>query len=204
MVKQLSTGRFNLRNKPEGHIFLIPVQNFLEGLRLHYHIDSSRHVKKCLELFIGSDQASIQEFMSTHDLKGPLNHTGVPFERHQKRLVAATLEAHLPEEWNETLDWMQRHIGEITDFCFSRGMAANPSDWATHLWYYITDQSPQINFVISIGELVAAAERNRELVCVGPKNRGSTLNMPFGFLQMHQSQMQFHHKHDLINTILRS
>jgi hypothetical protein len=99
---------------------------------------------------------------------------------------------------------MRANIGAIADFCFSRGMAAQPSDWATHLWYYITDESPQIDLVISIPDLVAAAAKNPHVVTAGPNNGGSTINMPFGFLQMHQSQMQFHHRHDSIVTSLRS
>ncbi len=204
MVRQLSNGRFSLKMSPAGQVFLISVESFLEGLRLHYKVDASQQVKNCLELFIGSNQHLVQEFMSRHDLRGPLHRSGIPLEQHQARLVAATLTTHLHEEWQETLSWMKANIGEITDFCFSRGMAAEPSDWATHLWYYITDQSPEIDLVVPVDDLVAAAKRNSELVSVGPNNGGSTLSMPFGFLQMHQSQMQFHHRYDLIYTSLHS
>ena len=189
---------------PTGQVFLVTVENFFEGLRIHYQVESTPNVKHCLELFIGSKPSLVQEFMSRHELKGPLHKSGVLLEQHQSRLVAATLATHLPDAWQETLSWMQENIGEITDLCFARGMAAKPTDWATHLWYYITDQSPQIDQVIAISDLVAAAEKNRTTVSAGPNNGGSTLNMPFGFLQMHQSQMQFHHRQDSITIGLRS
>ncbi len=204
VVRQLSSGRFSLKMSPTGQVFLVTVENFFEGLRIHYQVDSTPNVKYCLGLFIGSNPSLVLEFMSRHDLKGTLHKSGILLEQHQSRLVAATLATHLPNEWQETISWMQFNIGEITDLCFARGMAAKPSDWATHLWYYITDQSPQIDQVIPISDLVAAAVKKSAIVSAGPNNGGSTITLPFGFLQMHQSQMQFHHRHDAIATSLRN
>lgn len=38
----------------------------------------------------------------------------------------------------------------------------------------------------------------------GYKNGGTTIQLPFGFVQWHQSSMQFHHSFDKIRNILKS
>ena len=201
------TIRVSVKKSRGGQVFLTSVDRFSEGFQKHFGKAVPSQVKKCLNLFIGGDRELINNAMKGKKFLGPKHRrTGVPLEVHQGRLVALSLAHHFSEDWDATLTWFKANIGAITDFAFARGYAKQSSDFATHLWYVKAETLTDNGAVSKISDLVKACTKNSDGVAVGPKNGGTTIQLPFGFLQMHapksENLMQFHHSRSKISALL--
>ena len=112
-------------------------------------------------------------------------------------MVWQTLSAYSPELSDALLEWLRSSISNITDFCFSRGLAAQPDSWADFVWYrnLVDDDAGEIDALVRIPELCSAAvSAGQSSIQPGARNGGSVINLPFGFVQWHQGSMQFHQK----------
>jgi hypothetical protein len=199
--------KVSVKKSSSGQVFLTSVDRFCEGFRLQYGVEVPSEVQECLKLFIGPLTRKTIGEIGSGGFKGGLSRGGELQEIHQSRLVAATLEKHHEKKWKSTLRWLSENCGLIADFAFSRGYAKNKSDHATVIWYFITEE-PSIGFVntiIPIPKLVSNIQMSKLPIEAGPRNGGSTLQFPFGFLQMHspkgENLLQFHHSYKKVGGI---
>ena len=95
------------------------------------------------------------------------------------------------------LNFFKKNCMEVFLFCFSRGLAVEENDWAEYLWYVNTIKNngkPILNTIFEIKKL-APKIKDSELYQFGTRNGGTTIQLPFGFVQWHQGQIQFHHNY---------
>ena len=78
--------------------------------------------------------------------------------------------------------------------------------WANVLWYKnLVDADGQgLDFLVPINRIVSALVKNgnRNVVERGPKNGGSTIQLPFGHLQYHLKQLEFYQQLEKILSLL--
>lgn len=78
--------------------------------------------------------------------------------------------------------------------------------WANVLWYKnLVDADGQgLDFLVPISRIVSALVKNgnRNVVERGPKNGGSTIQLPFGHLQYHLKQLEFYQQLKKIQSLL--
>ncbi len=91
------------------------------------------------------------------------------------------------------LQWIKDNIDRITEFCFSRGLASQSSEWAEYVWYINLLGEDDIDVIFKVSDITDAMRLNQEKVFASHVNGGSTIRLPFGFVQWHQRKMQFHH-----------
>lgn len=207
------SARISIKKSASGQVWLVSKDRFLEGYAAQFGTRASVAAGHGLHWFIGPlDENDWQTGLKGAAPCGPLHkRTGIPLEHHQTRLVARTLERHLPEVWAETLQWMRSSLPNIAELCFARGLGLASADWAEFIWYPIVGDptgsvdASRIFKISSIVECVAALPVQSR-VSVGPRSGGSTLILPYGFLQMHRptggNEMQFHHKLRSIQSLL--
>ena len=198
--------RISLKKSTGGQVFLTSVARFVTGFEKQFGVEVPKEVRTGLDLFIGGDKSRLQQALKDKPLLGPMHRrTGVRQEEHQTRLLAVTLNTYFRSEWAETLVWFNEKIGEIAEFVFARGHAKNPKDFASHIWYLDVGQKPRFDLVIPVARISEGAIRNRGEVRVGDRNGGSTIQLPFGFLQMHapknENLMQFHHNYEKVRAL---
>ena len=100
------------------------------------------------------------------------------------------------------LNWFKDNIDKIADFCFSRGLAKDSSNWAQYVWYINLLGEDNVDTIFSITDIKSAVIKHKELVFPSKQNGGSTTQLPFGFVQWHQAKMQFHHKFEKLAEIV--
>jgi hypothetical protein len=189
---------FSVKKSTGGQVFLTSVDRFLAGFEYHFNERVPKKVSEMLHLFIGSDEQKCDLVMEGRQYLGPKHRGGQLQEKHQHRLLAVTLNRHFPKDWAATLDWARQNSGRIADLSFSKGHAKSSNDFATHVWYFVADGGDvEIDSLIPVPDIVKFSTRSGGDVEPGPRNGGSTLLFPFGFLQMHspqgENQVQFHH-----------
>jgi hypothetical protein len=197
----------SIKMSDSGQVFLTSVDRFIAGFEFHFGKPVPKKVVETLHLFIGTDPRKCDLVMRGKEYQGPMHKSGELQEQHQHRLLGATLERYFDGDWTKTLGWLNENSGKIADFVFARGYAQESKDFATHVWYFNADNGKdEIDSLVSIKEIVKNSESKGVGVVVGKKNGGSTIQFPFGFLQMHtpkgENQMQFHHNYKKISQIV--
>jgi hypothetical protein len=192
-----------------GQVWLVTPERFFTGFERQFNCVVPPDVRLGLRLFIGPvPHEEMLTILDGRPARGLVRkQDGVPQEFHQERFVAATLAEVLPSEWAATIAWIQQELPRITELCFSCGLCSTSDGRAEFIWYYISsggNASRVRKRLVPVGQLIdaikAMPERNRAVI--GPRNGGSTILLPFGFLQMHRpaggNQLQFHHGLDAI------
>ncbi|MCH5281929.1 MAG: hypothetical protein J1E61_10715 [Lachnospiraceae bacterium] len=187
--------RYNVSIKKSigGQAYLIDPFRFMDGFEKHYGKRIPEDVERAIRLFWGaeSDVKRIISLYGTHKL----------YENRKHRLTAETLYAYDPHLCEVLLRWFAENMYEVTDFCFSRGLAKNPADWADLVWYKNEVGENNLNHIFDVHRLCDAMQEaaSPSTVFYGSRSGGTTIQLPFGFVQWHSPTkaipgcMQFHH-----------
>ena len=187
--------RISIKKSLSGQVYLIRDTRFLQGMCLQYGIPIPSEVERAIRLFWGSAD-DLDQLL-------PRYATRLAYERRKHRLTADSLYGLDPALSGILPVWFSEHAGLIADLCFSRGLAARPEDWASHIWYKNTLGENPVDRLIPISRLCRLAQAAApERTCYGRAGGGTTIQLPFGFVQWHQGQMQFHHRYKDIAALL--
>ncbi len=181
-----------------GQVLLCKLERFLRLIESKSKKPTPPSVRWALSAFFGeTDGLPITKFAPHAVMLGPVMRSrGIQAELYQNRLYASTLAASYPEEWQSLQGWFMENMAEITDCCFRSGMCSDALDERSTAEYVFVASLGRFFTVSSLVEsscncLVVPSSRG--------KYKGSTLRMPWGFLQGHRPgkdegpyQVQFH------------
>lgn len=197
----------SLKKSNSGQVWLIGLPRFFKALEHYTEAALPDQFKKGLSLFIGG--ANLEEYSTEFlgavqaDLK---KRPGIADqELNQDRLVAESIKDHFPGIWEETIDYLNLNIKLITQLSFARGLSKNETDWADFIIY---NNAPDGHNIFKVDSVVEAASRDVSInkISQGPRNGGSTIQLPTGFMQMHHPQgentLQFHHSYEKISSLI--
>lgn len=193
----------SIKKSMSGQVYLIATNRFIKGFELQYNKTIPDDVKQAIYLFWGYSLYvnDINEIIKKYG-------TNKKYELRKSRLVSTTLEIYDRDLYNILLVWFKNNIREITDFCFSKGLAKNRDDWANVIWYKNELGDYSLDDIYFIDELISKVEINKEsIIGYGTKGGGTTIQLPFGFVQWHSptkkipGDIQFHHSYIKIKKI---
>ncbi|MCK9479883.1 MAG: hypothetical protein M0R40_10370 [Firmicutes bacterium] len=197
----LSNGeRLNVSIKKErsGQVFLIGIDRFIQGFERQYLQTIPSAVKRAIALYFGS----------AHDIPEVIFKCAtsrIDMQTKKHRLVAETLKAYDFNLANILISWINANISNLFDFCFSRGLAKNKKDYAQIIWYKNMLGENELDKLIYLPDILKRVPPTAEY---GNKNGGSTIQLPFGFVQWHSpskktpGSLQFHHNYSKIVDLL--
>ncbi len=175
-----------------GQVYLIGVERFISGYEKQFGVVIPDDIKKLLHIyFYGSPQTKslLEEPRVTYGENSKL----IAYQQEHNRLVWKYLYNWDRAKADALLDWFKGNIANISQFCFSRGLARDEKDWAQYVWYINLLGEEDFDEIFSIEDICNAVESNLSEIYPSKINGGSTTQLPFGFVQWHQQQMQFHH-----------
>lgn len=187
----------SIKKDEKGQVFLIGIDRFIDGFQKQYGKIIPDDVCRAISLYFGSatDTVNIIEQYGERNKN---------LELRKHRLVAATLKAYDTNLYNCLIQWINDNIFELFDFCFAKGLASNPKDWAQIIWYKNTIGENQLDTMIYLPDLQGNIPQTAEY---GSINGGSTIQLPFGFVQWHSPRkiipgsLQFHHTFSKIEKL---
>lgn len=185
----------SVKKSPSGQVYLITVGRFIEGIEKQYKIIIPDIVKTGLKLFWGYD-------VDIPNIVKGLNNSYSSYELRKNRLTSESLFKYDSIAYDKLIEWFRDNIGIVTDFCFSRGLASNSEDIASLIWYKnLVDTECSFDLMLSIDKIIEFSIKNKDSIKYGNINGGTTIQLPFGFVQWHQGQMQFHHNFKKISML---
>lgn len=170
-------------------MFLIGTERYLEGFQLQYETTIPENVKYAMRLFWGAiDVSKIIDGYSESNV--------IAYEKHKNRITAQTLKKFDLKLYQDLISWFNTNISNITDFCFSKGLSKNEDDWANLIWYKNNLHENDIDELFTLSKLKVLVAKEKAFY--GTTGGGTTIQLPFGFVQWHQGKMQFHHNFNKI------
>lgn len=196
---------FSIKKSLGGQVYLISVKRFINGYEKQFGCIIPDIVKEMLYFYFYGNPKTKQILEENKPIYGQ-NKRLIEYQKHHDRLVWATLVNYNEEGANKFLFWLKNNIANIADFCFSKGLAKDKNDWAEYVWYInlLSSDNEDFDYIFSIDDIKNAVMQNNSQVTPGSINMGSTIQLPFGFVQWHQCQMQFHHSAEKLLTILEN
>ncbi|MBO4251274.1 MAG: hypothetical protein J5911_01265 [Clostridia bacterium] len=193
-----SSINISIKKSAGGQVFLIGVDRFVEGFEKQFNQTIPDNVKRAISLYWGTAD-------DTRDVANTYGDKNKAYEIRKHRLTKETLEKYDPALSKALLDWFNENMAEIFDFCFTTGLASNKSDWANVIWYRNELAENDMDDLYYIEDIKKKLTKTAEY---GNKTGGSTIQLPFGFVQWHSPRkvipgcMQFHHNYQKIKDLM--
>lgn len=193
------TIKVSIKKDTGGQVYLIAIDRFIRGYEIQYNETIPDDVKKAIYLYFGSDKETdipkiIQEC-------SPTNKRLINLQTRKHRLVADTLKKYDENLFNALIKWFDDSSKNLFDFCFSKGLASNKDDYADIVWYINLVGDLELDTMINLADAIKTMPKDTDY---GTKNGGSTIQLPFGFVQWHSPTkvipgcLQFHHNYNKI------
>lgn len=197
--KDNSNTNISIKKSAGGQVYLIGIDRFLEGFRFQFKKDIPSDFERAIKLFIaGADD--IEEILSSRELATCVTQKIREYEKYKNRLTWQSLRAYDTELSEALLHWIKANIKELALFCFQRGLAARKEDWADFVWYHNEVEEDVEDALFAVDEMVEELSSHQSIsqITPGTVGGGTTIKLPFGFLQWHQGQLQFHHQQKVL------
>jgi len=191
---------FSIKKSLAGQVYLVTIENFIEAFEQHFE-PIPDIVKRGIELYWGS-ACDTQEIINRFG-------TQKRYENRKHRVVAESIRDFDRNIYTSLLNWFISQSGKIAELCFARGGAKLSRDWAQYVWYKNELGETSVDAIFKIADVCesVAAQANQSTF-FGNRNGGSTIQLPFGFVQWHSPQntipgsLQFHHKYNSVAAIV--
>ena len=194
------TVTFSIKKSLAGQVYLVTIENFIKAYESNFE-PIPGIVRRGFELYWGSaadTQSVIDKFGSCKELE---------YRKH--RIVAETMKRFDRDVYDAFLEWFVQHAGNLAELCFARGGAKDPKDWAQYVWYRNELDETNVDAIFKVSDVCAAASAEaKRQTAFGKVNGGSTIQLPFGFVQWHSPQktipgsIQFHHMYKRVCAIV--
>lgn len=189
----------SLKKSKSGQVYLIDSNKFFSGFEICYNREAPSEVREIITLFTGESDDVENVLKDEMVMKQNMQ---VSLTQRTRRLCFDALDVYDSSKVSKTLEWFKENIRSITDYVFSRGLSKDSQHFAEYLYYKnFLDKDNPMDKVFKISEFVDLCLQNSHLVKFGSKFGGTTIQLPFGHLQMHQKSLQFHHDFDKINGL---
>ena len=190
----------SIKKSKGGQVSLITVKRFIQGMNRHFSIELTSRELQAINLFFGDDPNQIKKIINSPETS-QIDPKIKAYERRKQRLTIKSIELYDEDLPSTLLNFFVNYSKEIFLFCFSRGLAANSEDWAEYLWYINTiEECDNYNQLFKIDNIASKIEFSN-IYGFGSRGGGTTIQLPFGFVQWHLGQMQFHHGFEKISNL---
>lgn len=196
------TINISIKKSLTGQVYFVRAELFIEVFEKQFKRAIPNNVQRAIKLFWGAagDAPSIiEQYADKYDVKS------YSLQVRHKSLNATTLMNYNMDLYNVLLQWFKNNIYELTKLSFTMGAAIDPGEWSNYVWYINLLGENNIDAVFYIENICQAAVKaaNSETY-YGESNGGTTIQLPFGFVQWHQCQMQFHHSYYKVHALIES
>jgi len=177
----------SLKKSLSGQVHLVTVENFICSFETILNSEIPTGIKDGIKLFWGDiDKSNKPDIIK--------NKPDIKLDKHD-RVLADIMKNELPDIYNELINWFKDNIYGIAKLCFSTGIVKDKSYWSDFLFYknLIQEDDNNIDEIFNIEEICKKCRTKKDEIKFGNRNGGTTIQLPFGFVQWHQHKMQFHH-----------
>lgn len=184
-----------------GQVYFVRAGLFIETFEKQFCQKIPETVKRAINLFWAEAEDAteiIKEFANKSDKKN------YNLQLRHKSLNATTLKEYNKELYDSLLAWFRDNTCKIAKLCFAMGAVLDENEWSEYIWYINLLGENDIDNIFSIDDICTKISNvSKEGTYYSSKNGGTTIQLPFGFVQWHQKKLQFHHNYYKLIEILK-
>ena len=184
-----------------GQVYFVRAGLFISTFEKQFNVEIPASVKRAINLFWAAADDAVEIIENFADKSNKKN---FDLQIRHKSLNATTLKNYDKDLYFNLLGWFTDNAYELAKLSFSMGAALERRDWSDFIWYINLlgeNNTDDIFFIEDVCEAVQSVAHARTYY--GSSYGGTTIQLPFGFVQWHQGQLQFHHNYDKLQDLLQ-
>ena len=167
-----------------GQVYFVRAGLFIDTFEKQFHKTIPEPVKRAINLFWAAADDALAIIEQHADRS---NQKDYNLQIRHKSLNATTLESYSKDLHTALLSWFIENAYELAILSFSKGAARDQSEWADYVWYKNLIGEHEIDEVFLIEDICKAAQKAaKKETDYGASFGGTTIQLPFGFVQWHQ------------------
>jgi len=200
IVTNQRTINISLKKSNAGQVYLLPSYKFFSGFEIWYDKEVPAEVGEIITLFTG-ESPDIKDVLQIESVR--IQNQQVSKSQRTRRLCFDALMEYDKEKVDTTIQWFKDNIGLITDFVFKRGLSDSKDEFADYIYYKnFLDKTSPMNHILKIDDFTQLCQDNSHTIELGSRYGKTSIQLPFGHLQMHKGMLQFHHNFNKIVSLL--
>ena len=183
-----------------GQVYFVRAGLFIDTFEKQFKVKIPTDVQRAINLFwaVADDAVAIIE-----EFGDKSNSKNYNLQLRHKSLNATTLKAYDKHLYDALLSWFTDNAYKLAKLSFSMGAVRDHSEWSDFVWYINLLGENNVDDIFLIEDVCNAAQDvAHEETYYGSSYGGTTIQLPFGFVQWHQGQLQFHHDYNKLKNIL--
>lgn len=192
----------SIKKSLSGQVYFVRAQLFIDVFEKQFNKTIPMNVQKAIKLFWAADPVNAMSIIEQYGDKTDTKNY-VLQKRHQS-VNSTTLKKYDIFLYNDMLCWFRNNMHDLAKLCFTMGAAENKEDWSEFVWYINLLDENEVDQIFKIDDICnAVISKASKGTYYSTSNGGTTIQLPFGFVQWHQKQMQFHHMYSKLIVILK-
>lgn len=184
-----------------GQVYFVRAGLFIDTFEKQFGTKIPSDVQRAINLFwaAADDAVGIIECYGDHS-----NAKNYDLQIRHKSLNATTLKAYDQQLYEVLLEWFTDNAYKLAKLSFSMGAVLDCDEWSDFVWYINLLGENDTDDIFFIEDVCnAVQEVANEETYYGSSYGGTTIQLPFGFVQWHQGQLQFHHSYDKLCSMVK-
>ena len=183
-----------------GQVYFVRAGLFIDTFEKQFDAEIPADVQRAINLFWAAADDAVDIIEEFGDRTNKKN---FDLQMRHESVNATTLKAYDKHLYDVLLEWFTDNAYELARLSFSMGSVRDSSEWSDFIWYVNLLGENDTDDIFLIEDICnAVQEVAREKTYYGSSFGGTTIQLPFGFVQWHQGQLQFHHNYDKLKNIL--
>ena len=185
-----------------GQVYFVRAGLFIDTFEKQFGTKVPSDVQRAINLFWASADDAVKLIEKFGDHSNTKNYD---LQIRHKSLNATTLKAYDKGLYDALLNWFADNAYQLAKLSFSMGAACDSDEWSDFVWYINLLGENDTDDIFCIDEVCNAIKSvARNETYYGTSFGGTTIQLPFGFVQWHQGQLQFHHSYDKLCSMLNA
>lgn len=184
-----------------GQVYFIRARLFIDTFEKQFNTEIPADVQRAINLFwaASDDAVDIIEHYGDRTIQKDYD-----LQLRHKSLNATTLKSFDEHLYFVLLEWFTENAYELAKLSFSMGAVRDSDEWSDFVWYINLLGENDTNDIFFIEDICNAVQDVAiSETYYGSSYGGTTIQLPFGFVQWHQGQLQFHHNYEKIYRLLK-
>ena len=183
-----------------GQVYFVRAGLFIDTFEKQFNTKIPADVQRAINLFWAAADDAVDIIEEFGDRTNKKN---FDLQMRHESVNATTLKAYDEHLYDALLEWFTDNAYELAKLSFSMGAVRDSKEWSDFVWYVNLLGENDTDDIFFIEDICnAVQEIAREETYYGSSFGGTTIQLPFGFVQWHQGQLQFHHNYDKLKNIL--
>lgn len=184
-----------------GQVYFVRAGLFIDTFEKQFNVKIPLDVQRAISLFWAAADDAVDIIKEYGDQAITKNYD---LQLRHKSLNATTLKTYNKHLYDVLLQWFTDNAYELAKLSFSMGAVCDSKEWSDFVWYINLlgeNNTDDLFFIEDICNTVRKVAKDETYY--GSSYGGTTIQLPFGFVQWHQGQLQFHHSYDKLVKLMK-